>query len=764
MDLESGAATSKLSWVNLSRTLLLAYQSFGVVYGDLSTSPLYVYSSTFKGKSKKFHNEDTIFGAFSMIFWTLTMIPLLKYVFILLSADDNGEGGTFALYTLLCRHAKFNLLPNQQESDKEISAYKYGHSSQTDAASPLKVFLEKHKMFRTALLIIVLLGTCMVIGDGVLTPAISVLSSVSGLLVIDKNFTRGELALLACVILVGLFALQHYGTHNVAFLFAPILTIWLISLFIVGLYNTIYWNPKIVRALSPYYILKFFNDTHTQGWMSLGGIILCTTGTEAMFADLGHFTAMSIRLAFAFVIYPCLVMQYMGQAAFLSKNLDSIDSSFYDSIPEPVFWPVFVIATLAAIVGSQAVITATFSIIKQCHALGCFPHVKVVHTSKHISGQIYIPEINWTLMVLTIAITIGFKDTTLIGNAYGLACTMVMFVTTFLMTLVIIFVWRKNVMLAMTFLLFFWAIEGMYLSAVIMKVPQGGWVPLVLSCFFMVVMYVWHYGTKKKHSFDMDNKASLKWLLGLGPCLGVVRVPGIGFVYSELATGVPAIFSHFVTNFPAFHQVLVFVCIKSVPVPYVISEERFLIERDCPKSYRMYRCTVRYGYKDTQRNSGEFENQLIQCIAKFILMEATEQLEFSAKTSQSSSSFVVSEVEDFCVDNSFPSIQSLELQSLDSVESPQLLRRLVRFQLPNSNPSIDPEVSEELSDLMEAKEAGVAYILENSYVMAMTSSSVLKRLVIDYGYSFLRKNCRGAAETFNVPHICLIEVGMIYYV
>ncbi|OIV90050.1 hypothetical protein TanjilG_21182 [Lupinus angustifolius] len=607
------------------------------------------------------------------------MIPLLKYVFILLSADDNGEGGTFALYTLLCRHAKFNLLPNQQESDKEISAYKYGHSSQTDAASPLKVFLEKHKMFRTALLIIVLLGTCMVIGDGVLTPAISVLSSVSGLLVIDKNFTRGELALLACVILVGLFALQHYGTHNVAFLFAPILTIWLISLFIVGLYNTIYWNPKIVRALSPYYILKFFNDTHTQGWMSLGGIILCTTGTEAMFADLGHFTAMSIRLAFAFVIYPCLVMQYMGQAAFLSKNLDSIDSSFYDSIP-------------------------------------------------------------------------------------GLACTMVMFVTTFLMTLVIIFVWRKNVMLAMTFLLFFWAIEGMYLSAVIMKVPQGGWVPLVLSCFFMVVMYVWHYGTKKKHSFDMDNKASLKWLLGLGPCLGVVRVPGIGFVYSELATGVPAIFSHFVTNFPAFHQVLVFVCIKSVPVPYVISEERFLIERDCPKSYRMYRCTVRYGYKDTQRNSGEFENQLIQCIAKFILMEATEQLEFSAKTSQSSSSFVVSEVEDFCVDNSFPSIQSLELQSLDSVESPQLLRRLVRFQLPNSNPSIDPEVSEELSDLMEAKEAGVAYILENSYVMAMTSSSVLKRLVIDYGYSFLRKNCRGAAETFNVPHICLIEVGMIYYV
>ncbi|XP_028761154.1 potassium transporter 4 [Neltuma alba] len=784
MEPESGASSSRnpsqLAWVNLSRSLILAYQSFGVVYGDLSTSPLYVFTSIFGGKLQKYHDEETTFGAFSLIFWTLTLIPLLKYVFIVLSADDNGEGGTFALYSLLSRHAMFNLLPNQQAADEELSSYKYGPSSQPVSPSPLKRFLEKHKRLRTVLLVVVLFGACMVIADGVFTPAISVLSAVSGLQVTDKKLTNGELVLLACVILLGLFALQHCGTHRVAFMFAPIVIIWLVSIFSLGLYNIIYWNPKIVWALSPHYIIKFFIKTGKEGWISLGGVLLCITGSEAMFADLGHFTAFSIRVAFAFVIYPCLVVQYMGQAAFLSINLGSVRNSFYDSIPEPVYWPVFVIGTLAAIVGSQAVITATFSIIKQCHALGCFPRVKVVHTSKHIYGQIYIPEINWILMVLTLAMTIGFRDTTLIGNAYGLACIAVMFVTTFLMALVIIFVWQKSVLFAAIFLSFFWVIEGAYLSAAFIKVPQGGWVPLVLSFIFMIVMYVWHYGTRRKYSYDLHNKVSLKWLLGLGPSLGIVRVPGIGLIYSELATGVPAMFSHFVTNLPAFHSVLVFVCVKSVPVPYVSPEERFLIGRVCPRPYRMYRCIIRYGYKDIQRDDGDFENQLIQSIAEFIQMEATQpQLSSSDSSSLdgrmavisvrgigSTSSLIASEHEDVGVDISIPSSKSVTLRSLQSVyddENPQIRRRRVRFQLPN-NPRMDPAVRDELLDLIQAKEAGVAYIMGHSYVKARKSSSFLKKLAIDIGYSFLRKNCRGPSVALNIPHISLIEVGMIYYV
>ncbi|EEF49310.1 potassium transporter 4 isoform X1 [Ricinus communis] len=777
--LRSPSNPSQLSWVNLSRNLILAYQSFGVVYGDLSTSPLYVFTSTFAGKLRNHHNEEVIFGAFSLIFWTLTLIPLTKYVFILLSADDNGEGGTFALYSLLCRHAKFSLLPNQQAADEELSTYKYGPSGQSSGSHALKRFLEKHKRLRIALLVVVLFGACMVIGDGVLTPAISVLSSVSGLEVTETKLTKGELVLLACVILVGLFALQHCGTHRVAFMFAPIVIIWLLSIFSIGLYNILYWNPKIIRAISPYYIIKFFGVTGKDGWISLGGILLSITGTEAMFADLGHFTALSIRLAFAFVIYPCLVVQYMGQAAFLSRNPTSIKNSFYDSIPEPVFWPVFIIATLAAIVGSQAVITATFSIVKQCHALGCFPRVKVVHTSKHIYGQIYIPEINWILMILTLAITLGFQDTTLIGNAYGLACMTVMFITTFLTSLVIIFVWQKTILLSASFLLFFWFIEGVYLSAALMKVPQGGWAPLVLSVIFMLIMYIWHYGTRKKYNFDLHNKVSLKWLLGLGPSLGIVRVPGIGLIYSELATGVPAIFSHFVTNLPAFHKVLVFVCVKSVPVPYVSPEERFLIGRVCPRPYRMYRCIVRYGYKDIQKDDGDFENKLIQSIAEFIQMEAVEP-QFSSSESpsldgrmavmstrsvQSSLSLIVTEADIISID-SIQSSKSLTLQSLRSAyddDNPQIRRRQVRFQLP-PNPAMDPSVREELMDLIEAKEAGVAYIMGHSYVKARRTSSFLKKLAIDMGYSFLRKNCRGPAVALNIPHISLIEVGMIYYV
>ncbi|XP_076912173.1 potassium transporter 4-like [Bidens hawaiensis] len=782
MEPESGTFTSRSPsqfFLNLSRNLLLAYQSFGVVYGDLSTSPLYVYRSIFVGNLPHYQTPDVIFGAFSLIFWTLTLIPLLKYVFIVLSADDNGEGGTIALYSLLCRHAKFSLLPNQQAADEELSSYKYGPSQPQSSSSPqLKRFLEKHKKLRTSLLIIVLLGASMVIGDGVITPAISVMSAVSGLQVqgVGLELTHGGVLLLSCVILIGLFALQHTGTQRVAIVFAPIVILWLISICGIGLYNIVIWNPKIVYALSPHYIIKFFRDTGSAGWLSLGGVLLSVTGTEAMFADLGHFTAFSIRLAFAAVVYPCLVIQYMGQAAYLSKNITAIPNSFYKSVPELVFWPVFVIATLASVVGSQAIISATFSIVKQCHALGCFPRVKIVHTSKHMFGQIYVPEINWILMVLTLLVAVGLQDPILVANAYGLACMTVMFITTFLMALVITFVWQKNLVYATVFLIAFWLIEGIYLSAAIMKVPHGGWASLLLAFVFMVIMYVWHYGTRKKYNHDLHNKVSLKWLLGLGPSLGIVRVPGIGLIYSELATGVPSIFSHFVTNLPAFHNVLVFVCVKHVPVPFVLPEERFLIGRICPRPYRMYRCIVRYGYKDIQRDDGNFENQLIQSIAEFIQMEAvepqlsTENSSFDGRMAVIStrSNATLTVCEQF--DPTGPTVQSsksLMLQRLRSDyddENPQLRRRQVRFQLASSGPAIDGAVREELLQLIAAKEAGVAYIMGHSYVKARRSSSYLKKLVIDIGYSFLRKNCRGPAVALHIPHISLIEVGMIYYV
>uniref|UniRef100_A0ACD5WJQ7 Uncharacterized protein n=1 Tax=Avena sativa TaxID=4498 RepID=A0ACD5WJQ7_AVESA len=784
MDAEAGpAGAEQLPWRQHYRNLLLlAYQSFGVVYGDLSTSPLYVYKSTFSGRLSQYQDEQTVFGVLSLIFWTFTLVPLLKYVIIVLSADDNGEGGPFALYSLLCRHAKLSLLPNQQAADEELSTYyRDGFAAHQGSSVWLRKFLEKHKKVKTGLLLVVLCGASMVIGDGVLTPAISVLSSMSGLQVRATGLQERSVVILSCIVLVGLFSLQHRGTQKVAFMFAPIVIIWLLCIGGIGLYNIVHWNPQIYQALSPYYIIKFFRTTGTDGWIALGGILLSMTGSEAMFADLGHFTSASVRLAFITIIYPCLTLQYMGQAAFLSKNMFHMRTSFYDSIPGPVFWPVFVVATLAAVVGSQAVISATFSIVKQCHALGCFPRVKIVHTSRWIYGQIYIPEINWILMVLCVGVTVAFGDTTLIGNAYGVACMTVMLVTTFLMSLIVIFVWQKNIIFALLFLLFFGTIEAVYLSSSLMKVHQGGWVPLVLGFIFMSVMSTWHYGSRKKYLFDLQNKVSMRSILSLGPNLGIVRVPGIGLIYTELVTGVPAIFTHFVTNLPAFHEVLVFLCVKSVPVPYVPPDERYLVGRIGPRAYRMYRCIVRYGYKDVQRDDENFENMLVMSIAKFIMMEA-EDVSSSASydIANEGRMAVIRTTEDagtplgmrdlsglaesISTTRSSKSESLRSLQSSYEQESPSVgRRRRVRFELPNED-TMDQQVKDELLALVEAKHAGVAYIMGHSYIKARRSSSYVKKIVIDVCYSFLRKNCRGPSVSLHIPHISLIEVGMIYYV
>ncbi|XP_024539048.1 probable potassium transporter 2 isoform X1 [Selaginella moellendorffii] len=795
---------------SLRALLCLTYQSFGVVYGDLSVSPLYVYRSTFSGKLRLNENDEEILGVLSFIIYTLTLLPFIKYVLIVMNADDNGEGGTFALYSLLCRHAKLSLLPNQQPADEDLSTYKLegGRTNRKSGGVPFKAFLERHRHLRISLLAIVLLGTCMVIGDGVLTPPISgpafvkrcqsrtltvfsfcfpVLSAVSGINSTETEHHEHVVHIIACLILIGLFALQHFGTHRVAFIFAPIVIAWLFCIAAIGVYNIAAWNPGIFRALSPYYMYNFLRKTGVEGWTSLGGILLCITGTEAMFADLGHFSKLSVKIAFTCVVYPCLVLAYMGQAAYLSKNHDDILKSFYKSIPKTVYWPVFVIATLASIVGSQAVISATFSIIKQCLSLGCFPRVKVVHTSKDIYGQIYIPEVNWMLLLLCLAVTLGFRNTILIGHAYGLAVVTVMFVTTFLMSLVIVMVWRKSIFLAAAFLLFFGSIEAFYISAALIKVREGGWVPLVLAVIFMAVMYIWHYGTSKKYEFDLQNKVSMKWLLTLGPSLGIVRVPGIGLIYTELVTGVPAIFSHFVTNLPAFHQVLVFVCIKSVPVPHVPPQERYLIGRIGPKEYRMYRCILRYGYKDLHQDDQDFENMLIVNIGEFIQMEdahpwipsSTEvsvdgRMTVVGTPSRAAMRLVTSGLEEvepppqqsvsFRMDR--PSGKELlEEQELEEAELPRLdNKKRVRFELPKAAVEMDPSIKAELLELIEAKEAGVAYVLGHSYVKAKKASSFVKKFAIDVVYNFLRKNCRNSTVALSIPHICLIEVGMTYYV
>ncbi|KAE8695628.1 Potassium transporter 10 [Hibiscus syriacus] len=778
MDLEGEGVTPKSpikkkeSW---NTVLSLAYQSLGVVYGDLSTSPLYVYKSAF---AEDIHHSDTneeIFGVLSFVFWTLTLMPLLKYVFIVLRADDNGEGGTFALYSLLCRHARVSSLPNCQLADEELSEYKkdgMASNNRSLLGSSLKSTLEKHKILQRLLLVLALIGTCMVIGDGVLTPAISVFSAISGLeLSMSKEQHRYVEVPAACAILILLFALQHYGTNRVGFLFAPVVVTWLLCISAIGVYNIFRWNPHVYKALSPYYMYKFLKKTRKGGWMSLGGILLCITGSEAMFADLGHFSQLSIKIAFTFVVYPSLILAYMGQAAYLSRHhiLETdYRIGFYVSVPEKIRWPVLVIAIFAAVVGSQAIITGTFSIIKQCSALGCFPRVKIIHTSSKIHGQIYIPEINWTLMLLCLAVTVGFRDTKRMGNASGLAVITVMLVTTCLMSLVIVLCWHKSVFLAILFIFFFGSIEALYFSASLIKFLEGAWVPIALALIFSAIMYVWHYGTLKKYEFDVQNKVSINWLLALGPTLGIVRVRGIGLIHTELVSGIPAIFSHFVTNLPAFHQVVVFLCIKSVPVPHVSPEERFLVGRVGPKEYRLYRCITRYGYRDIHKDDLEFEKDLICSIAEFIRSERpecsiqtmdSENDEKMTVIGTSSSNLGVRMHEDGEEDSS----EIVCTSEVKMTKSPSRLRKRVRFVVPES-PQIDIDAKEELRELMEAREAGMAFILGHSYVRAKKGSSLMKKIVINLGYDFLRRNSRGPTYALSIPHASTLEVGMVYLV
>ncbi|OIS96514.1 PREDICTED: potassium transporter 2 [Nicotiana attenuata] len=787
MDIDYGKCwdTSKKSWKS---TLILAYQSLGVVYGDLSISPLYVYKSTFAEDIHHSETNEEIFGVLSFVFWTLTLVPLFKYVFIVLRADDNGEGGTFALYSLICRHAKVSLLPNRQVADEALSTYKLEHPPETKNSSRVKLLLEKHKFLHTALLILVLLGTCMVIGDGLLTPAISVFSAVSGLeLSMSRDHHQYAVIPITCFILVCLFALQHYGTHRVGFCFAPIVLIWLLCISALGLYNIIHWNPLVYKALSPCYMVKFLKKTRKGGWMSLGGILLCITGSEAMFADLGHFSYSAIQIAFTFLVYPALILAYMGQAAFLSKHHHTIHKiGFYVSVPDCVRWPVLVIAILASVVGSQAIISGTFSIINQSQSLGCFPRVKVVHTSAKIHGQIYIPEINWILMILCVAVTIGFRDTKHMGNASGLAVMAVMLVTTCLTSLVIILCWNKPPILALGFLLLFGSIELLYFSASVIKFLEGAWLPILLALFLVTVMFVWHYATVKKYEYDLHNKVSLEWLLALGPSLGITRVPGIGLVFTDLTSGIPANFSRFVTNLPAYHRILVFVCVKSVPVPFVPPAERYLVGRVGPAAHRSYRCIVRYGYRDVHQDVDSFESELVSRLADFIRYDwykthgvideddgsrsgaSSGECRLTVIGTLAFSGTAAFELEDnvqpASVSVGFPTAESVT----DVIEM-QPVERRVRFAIDNesevdSREEMDAQLQEELEDLYAAQQAGTAFVLGHSHVKAKQGSSMLKRLAINYGYNFLRRNCRGADVSLKVPPASLLEVGMVYIV
>ncbi|CAI0627467.1 unnamed protein product [Linum tenue] len=702
-----GAHTHHNKDISTWATVALAFQTLGVVYGDMGTSPLYVFTDVFS--KVPIESEVDVLGALSTVMYTIALIPLAKYVFVVLKANDNGEGGTFALYSLIARYAKVSMLPNRQPADELISSFKLKlPTPELERALHIKEILETRRFLKTLLLLLVLMGTSMVIGDGILTPAISVMSATSGLqgevsgfgtkmTIIWMPMVADAVVSVSIVILLALFGIQQFGTGKVGFMFAPILALWFFSLGAIGLYNLVTYDISVLRALNPAYIYFFFQKNGVAAWSALGGCVLCITGAEAMFADLGHFSVKAIQIAFTFVVFPCLLLAYLGQAAYLMKHPDSASRIFYNSVPVAIF-----------------------------------------------------------------------RSTTDIANAYGIAEVGVMIVTTTLVTLVMLLIWQTNLVLAFLFPLVFGSIELIYLSAVLSKLLEGGWLPLAFASFFLCVMYIWNYGSVLKYQSEVREKISMDLMHDLGSNLGTVRVPGIGLLYNELVTGIPSIFGQYLLSLPAIQSTIVFVCIKYVPVPVVPQEERFLFRRVCPKDYHMFRCVARYGYKDVRKeNHQAFEQLLVESLEKFLRREAQDLA-------------LERDLNDFDMDSVSVTGDDGAGAGTDDLRTPLLMNDQRREEpgassqaaapmgllLPSSVMSSDedPSLEYELSALREAMESGFTYLLAHGDVRAKKESFFLKKLVINYFYAFLRKNCRAGAANLKVPHMNILQVGMTYMV
>ncbi|XP_071927798.1 probable potassium transporter 17 isoform X1 [Coffea arabica] len=670
------------------RTLFIAYKTLGVVFGGLVTSPLYVYPSM----QLKSPTEENYLGIFSIMFWTLSLIGLVKYASIAVRADDQGEGGTFALYSLLCRKININILSSKRSC---------ANSCTTEKQSKLGKFFEESLVARRLLLFIAILGMCMLIGDGVLTPAISVLSAMDGIRAPFPSITKTWVEILSAVVLIALFLLQKYGTSRVSFLFSPIMGAWTLTTPLVGIFSIIKHYPSIYKAISPHYIFTFFWRNGKEGWLLLSGTILCITGSEAMFADLGHFNKSSIQIAFLFTIYPSLVLTYAGQTAYLIRNPNDHKDGFYKFIPSAVYWPMFVVSTLAAIVASQSLISATFSIIKQSVALDYFPRVKIVHTSTRQEGEVYSPEVNYILMLLCVAVILIFGDGQEIGNAFGVVVTMVMLITTTLLTLVMIIVWRTPPVLAALYFVVFFVMEGVYVSSVFTKIPEGGWIPFAISLILAFIMFGWFYGRQRKMEYELTNRIDMDRLKTLLSDPGIQRVPGLCFFYTKIQDGLTPVFGHYLKNMKSLHNIIVFTTLRYTMVAKVPPHERIIASKLGLKG--VYGCIIQYGYAD-----------------------------------------------------------SLSLEGVDFVlQVTDGLQNHVRdlFDQAQSTTSLD----EEIADIKEAKLAGVVHVRGKTRFHISKSSSWFDRNMIAF-YEVLHSNCRSALPALGIPLPHCIEVGMRYEV
>ncbi len=540
----------------------LAVGAIGVVFGDIGTSPIYAFRETFAGHHPLAPDQLHIFGVLSLVFWSMMLVVTLKYVAIIMRADNKGEGGSLALLALI----------NRSTSDRR-------------RWSPLIVMLG---VFATALFY----------GDSMITPAISVLSAVEGLTVVEARFAPLVLPI-AVGILVGLFMIQSRGTARVGQLFGPVMLVYFAVLATLGTIHII-GNPAILAALNPWYAVQFFL---TDGWLAflaLGSVVLAVTGAEALYADMGHFGRKPIGVSWLVFVIPALMLNYLGQGAMIlslspAEALEAIKNPFFLLAPEELRLPLVILATCATVIASQAVISGAFSVTQQAVQLGFIPRMRIDHTSAASAGQIYIPTVNWGLMIMVIMLVLSFQSSSNLAAAYGIAVTGAMFIDTCLLTVVLFSLWRWHPAYAIPLLAVFFFVDIAYLSANLTKVPDGGWVPLVIGLAIFTLLTTWAKGRKLMQDRLAEGAMPISLLTG-SAAASATRVPGTAVFMTSTADGVPAALLHNLKHNKVLHERIILLTVMIKDVPYVDDSKQLALE-DLGGGF--HRVQLRYGFMQT---------------------------------------------------------------------------------------------------------------------------------------------------------------------
>ena len=534
---------------------ILMLGAIGVVYGDIGTSPLYALKESFFGPHPLAVDRLHIFGVLSLIFWSLMLIVTAKYVFIAMRADNRGEGGSFALLSLISRHLE-------------------------------------GKRWTAGLVVLGVLAASLFYGDAMLTPAISVLSAVEGLTIVEASLEPLVLPI-AVAILVALFLIQSRGTARVGALFGPIVLVYFATLATLGVVN-IARHPEILGILNPYWAVEFFRNDPRVAFLAMGSVFLSVTGAETLYADMGHFGRKAISISWLALVYPCLMLNYMGQGALLLDTPETAHNPFYLMAPEWARLPLVFIATAATIIASQAVITGAFSVTHQAIQLGFLPRLRTLHTSEKAAGQIYMPAINWGLLAMVLILVLGFGESTRLASAYGISVVGTMLITTIMLAFLIFQMWCWNRLLATGTIGLFVLIDGAYFASNITKIPDGGWFPLVVAAVLFTVLTTWAAGRRLMRERLKEAAMPLQIFID-SAASSAHRVRGTAVFLSASPEGIPSALLHNLKHNQVLHDRVLILTVLVEEIPYADPEGRIEVH-DADKGF--YRVILHHGFME----------------------------------------------------------------------------------------------------------------------------------------------------------------------